>query len=144
MPRSTSGMRGVWTDERGRGSERWGMYSAFVLLPEYVEAPVRTGGFGTSVGAAGLYLVPWTAAVAVASAVSGRLSTRYGSRIPLVVGNGGKHRRLRVAGVRPLAAVGDTARLRDARCGDGLCILVDGQSRDRERADGSDRCSQPA
>jgi MFS family permease len=65
------------------------MYSAFVLLPEYVEAPRRAGGFGASVAAAGLYLVPWTVAVAIASTISGRLSARVGSRVPLVIGTAG-------------------------------------------------------
>jgi MFS family permease len=79
-------IRGVWTTNAAAVLIGWGMYSAFVLIPEYVEAPVRAGGFGASVATAGLYLVPWTAAVAVASSVSGRLSARYGSRIPLVIG----------------------------------------------------------
>jgi MFS family permease len=89
MPLVDLGMlriRGVWTTNAAAVLIGWGMYSAFVLIPEYVEAPVRAGGFGASVAAAGLYLVPWTAAVAVASSVSGRLSARYGSRIPLVIG----------------------------------------------------------
>jgi MFS family permease len=82
-------IRGVWTTNAAAVLIGWGMYSAFVLIPEYVEAPGRAGGFGASVAAAGLYLVPWTGAVAIASSVSGRLSTRLGSRIPLVIGTAG-------------------------------------------------------
>jgi MFS family permease len=62
------------------------MYSGFVLLPEQVEAPASAGGFGASVAKAGLYLVPWSAAVALASAASGRLSALFGSRMPLILG----------------------------------------------------------
>jgi EmrB/QacA subfamily drug resistance transporter len=82
-------IRGVWTTNAVAVLSGWGMYSAFVLVPEYVEAPDRAGGFGATVAAAGIYLVPWTAAVAAASSLSGRLSTRFGSRVPLVIGTAG-------------------------------------------------------
>jgi EmrB/QacA subfamily drug resistance transporter len=82
-------IRGVWTTNAAALLAGWGMYSAFVLLPEYVEAPRRAGGFGASVAAAGLYLVPWTIAVTIASSISGRLSARVGSRVPLVIGTAG-------------------------------------------------------
>ena len=78
--------RGVWTTNVVAVLVGWGMYSGFVLLPEHVEAPASAGGFGASVAKAGLYLVPWTFAVALASAASGRLSTLFGSRVPLIVG----------------------------------------------------------
>jgi MFS family permease len=78
--------RGVWTTNVVAVLVGWGMYSGFVLLPEQVEAPTSTGGFGASVAKAGLYLVPWTAAVALASAASGRLSALFGSRLPLIIG----------------------------------------------------------
>jgi MFS family permease len=79
-------IRGVWTTNAVAVLAGWGMYSGYVLVPEYVEAPSRSGGFGSSVATAGLYLVPWTAAVALASSLSGRLSVRVGSRVPLVTG----------------------------------------------------------
>jgi MFS family permease len=78
--------RGVWTTNVVAVLVGWGMYSGFVLLPEHVEAPASAGGFGASVATAGLYLVPWTFAVALASAASGRLSTLFGSRMPLIIG----------------------------------------------------------
>jgi MFS family permease len=78
--------RGVWTTNVVAVFVGWGMYSGFVLLPEQVEAPTSAGGFGASVAKAGLYLVPWTAAVALASAASGRLSALFGSRLPLIIG----------------------------------------------------------
>jgi MFS family permease len=79
-------IRGVWTTNAAAALAGWGMYSAFVLVPQYVEAPTRAGGFGDSVARAGLYLVPWTAAVGLASSLSGRISARHGSRVPLVLG----------------------------------------------------------
>ena len=78
--------RGVWTTNVVAVLVGWGMYSGFVLVPEHAEAPVSAGGFGASVAAAGLYLVPWTFAVALASAASGRLSALFGSRMPLIIG----------------------------------------------------------
>jgi EmrB/QacA subfamily drug resistance transporter len=66
----------------------WGLYSGFVLLPQYVEAPKSTGfGLGLSVTRAGLFLVPWTLALLIASVVSGRISGRVGSKWPLVAGS---------------------------------------------------------
>jgi MFS family permease len=79
-------IRGVWTTNAAAALAGWGMYSAFVLVPQYVEAPTRAGGFGASVARAGLYMVPWTTAVGVASALSGRLSARHGSRLPMILG----------------------------------------------------------
>jgi EmrB/QacA subfamily drug resistance transporter len=65
-----------------------GMYSSFVLIPEYVELPTSTGfGFGASVTEAGLYMVPSTLAMLVASPVAGRLAGRVGSKTPLVLGS---------------------------------------------------------
>jgi EmrB/QacA subfamily drug resistance transporter len=78
--------RGVWTTNVVAVLVGWGMYSAFVLVPQLIEAPASAGGFGASVARAGLYLVPWTAAVAISSAASGRLSARFGSRRPLIIG----------------------------------------------------------
>jgi MFS family permease len=78
--------RGIWTTNVVAVLVGWGMYSAFVLVPEQVEAPAAAGGFGASVAKAGLYLVPWTVAVALASAASGRLSALFGSRLPLIIG----------------------------------------------------------
>jgi EmrB/QacA subfamily drug resistance transporter len=66
----------------------WGMYSGFVLLPQYVEAPKSTGyGFGLSVTRAGLFLLPWTFALLVSSPVGGRMSAHMGSKWPLAVGS---------------------------------------------------------
>jgi EmrB/QacA subfamily drug resistance transporter len=79
-------IRGVWTTNAAAILVGWGTYSAFVLIPEHVEAPTRMGGFGASVATAGLYLVPWSGALTIASSLSGRLSSRFGSRVPLIIG----------------------------------------------------------
>ena len=76
--------RGVWTTNVVAVLVGWGMYSAFVLVPQQSRgAGQLAGGFDASVATAGLYLVPWTFALAIASSVSGRLSARFGSRLPL-------------------------------------------------------------
>ncbi len=78
----------TWTANIAAVFLGWGMYSGFVLIPQYVEAPTSTGyGFGLSVTKAGLFLLPWTAAQLIASPVSARMSTRSGSKRPLVSGS---------------------------------------------------------
>ena len=50
---------GVWTTNLAALLLGFGMYSAFVLIPQYVQTPSSTGyGFGASVSQAGLFLVP--------------------------------------------------------------------------------------
>ena len=52
-------IRGVWTTNAVAFLIGVGMYSSFVLLPELVQEPASTGyGFGASVTAAGLFLLP--------------------------------------------------------------------------------------
>jgi len=65
----------------------FGLYVSFVLIPQYVSAPTSTGyGLGASVTEAGLYLLPMTVALTVASPIGGRLSLVTGSKLPLVLG----------------------------------------------------------
>src|SRR5262249_19044842 len=60
-------IRGVWTTNAVATLLGFGMYSSFILLPEFVETPARVGyGFGASVTGAGLFLVPSTLAMLVA------------------------------------------------------------------------------
>jgi EmrB/QacA subfamily drug resistance transporter len=66
----------------------FGMYSAFVLIPQFVQTPRSTGyGFGSSVSQAGLFLVPSTIAMLIMSPIGGRLSSLVGSKVPLVLGS---------------------------------------------------------
>ena len=80
-------LRGVWTTNLVAFLIGAGMYSAFVLIPQFVQAPASTGyGFGSSVTQAGLFLIPSTMVMLVAAPLGGRLSGRFGSKVPLVIG----------------------------------------------------------
>ena len=82
-------IRGVWTTNLVAFLLGVGMYSSFILLPQFVEAPVSTGyGFGASVTEAGLFLLPATLAIIVLGQLAGRLERRFGSRPPLIWGAG--------------------------------------------------------
>src|SRR6478609_458974 len=80
-------LRGVWTTNLTGFLIGFGMYSSFVLIPQFVETPKSTGyGFGSSVTQAGLFLVPSTLMMLISAPVSGRMSGRFGSKVPLVLG----------------------------------------------------------
>ncbi len=79
---------GVWTTNLAALLLGFGMYSAFVLIPQFVQVPKSTGyGFGASVSQAGLFLVPSTIAMLIFSPLGGRLSNVVGSKVPLVLGS---------------------------------------------------------
>jgi EmrB/QacA subfamily drug resistance transporter len=81
-------LSGVWTTNAAALLLGFGMYSAFVLIPQFVQTPGSTGyGFGASVSQSGLFLVPTTIALLITSPISGRLSNVVGSKVPLVVGS---------------------------------------------------------
>ena len=81
-------IRGVWTTNAVAALLGFGMYSSFILLPEYVETPTDVGyGFGSSVTGAGLFLVPTTLAMLIAGSFTGRLEKRFGSKPPLLAGS---------------------------------------------------------
>jgi EmrB/QacA subfamily drug resistance transporter len=80
-------LRGVWTTNVAGFLIGFGMYSSFVLIPQFVETPTSTGyGFGSSVTQAGLFLIPSTLMMLIAAPIGGRLSGRFGSKVPLVLG----------------------------------------------------------
>jgi EmrB/QacA subfamily drug resistance transporter len=80
-------VRGVWTTNAVAALVGFGMYSSFILIPDYVETPASTGyGLGASVTGAGLFLVPATIAMLLAGAQTGRLQRRFGSKPPLLAG----------------------------------------------------------
>ncbi|HEY0387804.1 MAG TPA: MFS transporter [Gaiellales bacterium] len=80
-------LRGVWTTNTAALLIGFGMYSSFVLVPEYVQMPPSTGyGFGASTTEAGLFLFPATLAMLLVSPLAGRLSSTVGSKVPLVLG----------------------------------------------------------
>src|SRR5437660_2921867 len=80
-------VRGVWTTNTVAFLIGVGMYSSFILLPELVQEPVSTGyGFGSSVTAAGLFLLPSTIAIVVVGQMAGVLERWIGSRGALIGG----------------------------------------------------------
>jgi MFS family permease len=80
-------IRGVWTTNAVALLLGFGMYASFILVPDFVETPARAGyGFGASVTAAGLFLLPSTIAMLLAGAQTGRLERVFGSKPPLLAG----------------------------------------------------------
>src|SRR4051812_25151906 len=79
-------IRGVWTTNTVAFLIGVGMYSSFVLLPELVQEPTSSGGFGASVTVAGLFLLPATIAIVVVGQMAGILERRIGSRGSLIGG----------------------------------------------------------
>ena len=63
------------------------LFSCFVLVPTFVQAPVSSGyGFGASATAVGVYLLPGSAALLFAGPIAGMLGKRFGSKWPLSTG----------------------------------------------------------
>jgi predicted MFS family arabinose efflux permease len=80
-------IRGVWTTNTVAFLIGIGMYSSFILLPEFVQEPTSTGyGFGASVTVAGLFLLPATIAIVVVGQMAGILERWIGSRGSLIGG----------------------------------------------------------
>jgi EmrB/QacA subfamily drug resistance transporter len=80
-------IRGVWTTNTVAFLIGIGMYSSFILLPEFVQEPTSTGyGFGASVTVAGLFLLPATIAIVIVGQMAGILERRIGSRGSLIGG----------------------------------------------------------
>jgi MFS family permease len=80
-------LRGVWTTNLVGLTFGFAMYGSFLLLPTLLELPSVTGyGFGKSVSAAGLFLLPSTLMMMVFGPVSGVLEKRYGPKLPLIIG----------------------------------------------------------
>ncbi len=81
-------LRPVWSTNLAAFLIGFGLFSAFVLIPQFVQTPPSNGyGFGSSVTQSGLFLVPSTLMMLFAAPLSGRLSRRYGSKVPLVIGS---------------------------------------------------------
>ncbi len=80
-------IRGVWTTNTAAFLLGAGMYSAFILIPQFAQLPRSTGfGFGASVVVSGLYLLPTTVGMMLMGTLAGPLAARYGSRALLIVG----------------------------------------------------------
>ncbi len=80
-------IRGVWTTNTVAFLIGVGMYSSFILIPEFVQEPAGTGyGFGASATVAGLFLLPATIAITVVGQMAGVFERRIGSRGALIGG----------------------------------------------------------
>jgi EmrB/QacA subfamily drug resistance transporter len=80
-------LRPVWSTNLAGFLIGFGLFSSFVLVPQFVQTPPSNGyGFGSSVTQSGLFLVPSTLMMLIAAPFSGRLSRMYGSKVPLVLG----------------------------------------------------------
>ena len=79
--------RGVWTTNLVGLLVGYGMFSSFIMIPQFVQTSSAAGyGFGASVTEAGLFMVPSTIVMLFAGPLSGWMGGRYGSRIPLLLG----------------------------------------------------------
>jgi EmrB/QacA subfamily drug resistance transporter len=79
--------RPVWTTNATALLLGFGMYSSFVLVPQFTEVSPDSGfGFGASVTEAGIFLLPATVGMLVFSPLAGRLSNTVGSKVPLTIG----------------------------------------------------------
>jgi MFS family permease len=79
--------RPVWTTNFAALAIGFAMFGSFVLIPQLVQTPPRAGyGFGASVTASGLFLLPSALVMLFAGPMSGRLGTQFGSKLPLALG----------------------------------------------------------
>jgi MFS family permease len=82
-------LRGVWTTNLAAFLLGVGMYASIALVPALVELPSATGvGFGGSVTAAGLFMLPTAAPQLIVGPLTGRIARRIGSRAQLLIGVG--------------------------------------------------------
>ncbi len=82
-------IRGVWTTNAAAFLLGAGMYSSFIVFPQFAQLPKSTGfGFGASVVVSGLYLLPSTLGMGLLGSLAGKVAHRFGSKVALVAGSG--------------------------------------------------------
>jgi MFS family permease len=80
-------IRGVWTTNLAAFLLGAGMYSSFIIFPQFAQLPKSTGfGFGATVVVSGLYLLPAALGMGLLGTAAGRVARRYGSKLALVAG----------------------------------------------------------
>ncbi|MGO9901040.1 MAG: MFS transporter [Solirubrobacteraceae bacterium] len=80
-------IRGVWTTNLTAFLIGGGLYSSFIIIPEFAQLPKSTGfGFGASVVTSALYLLPAAVGMGLLGTVAGRVAHRFGSKSALVAG----------------------------------------------------------
>ncbi|MCL2418743.1 MAG: MFS transporter [Conexibacteraceae bacterium] len=81
-------IRGVWTTNLAAFLIGAGMYSSFIVFPQFAQLPKSTGfGFGASVVVSSLYLLPAAVGMGALGSFAGMVARRYGSRFALVIGS---------------------------------------------------------
>ena len=81
-------IRSVWTVNAAAFLVGAGMYSSFILVPEFTETAVSSGyGYGATVTQAGLFLLPCTLMMMIVSPIAGWMAGRIGSRVTLIAGS---------------------------------------------------------
>ncbi len=66
----------------------FGMYSLMIAIPVFLQTPSSAGyGFNASIARSGFALLPMSGAMLIAGIATGRLTRRYGSKVPLVAGS---------------------------------------------------------
>jgi EmrB/QacA subfamily drug resistance transporter len=81
-------IRGVWTTNLTAFLLGAGLYSSFVVFPQFAQLPKSTGfGFGASVVVSGLYLLPSTIGMVIVGALAGRIAARFGSKAAVIAGS---------------------------------------------------------
>jgi EmrB/QacA subfamily drug resistance transporter len=85
---SMMAVRGVWATNLAAFLTGAGMYSAFLLLPQFAQLPRITGfGYGSSVVVAGLFLLPCSLGMGLLGSVAGQVQRRFSSRLALAGGS---------------------------------------------------------
>jgi MFS family permease len=80
--------RAIWSPNLAGFAIGFAMFGSFILIPQLTEAPKSTGyGFALSATSAGLVMLPSSIVMLFAGPVSGWLSNRFGSRLPLALGS---------------------------------------------------------
>jgi MFS family permease len=81
-------IRGVWTTNLTAFLLGAGMYSSFIVFPQFAQLPKSTGfGFGASVVVSGLYLLPSTVGMTIVGLAAGRIARRFGSKRAAIAGS---------------------------------------------------------
>ena len=81
-------VRAVWTANLTAFLLGAGMYASFIVFPQFAQLPKSTGfGFGASVVASALYLLPSTIGMFVVGFAAGWIAHRFGSKAALVAGS---------------------------------------------------------
>ena len=110
--------RRVWTANLAAFLLGGGLYAWFLLLPQFAQLPRSTGfGYGASVVAAGLYLLPCAVGMGALGSVAGRVERRVHLPAGADRGRGAQHGRLRLAGDIQPAALRHAGQLGAARRG---------------------------